>query len=201
MSQATFWNLTKTSSTGRRRAEWADDEMGDDIWGEPEICPREGPLGGVTRVKDLSVILPGRSVEDIVWTWHTECLLTDRAYDLLKASGFTGFETKPVKAVFKRPGQQAPRLRELIVTGSGGVAPPEAGIRVTFECPACGRKKYSDCTNPARLVDVSQWDGSDFFTVAPFIGYILVTDRVAQAIRSNKIRGAVLKRLRDLDVL
>ena len=198
MTQSVFWNLRKAESTSRR-AEWAHDEMGPESWGETRICPIEGPLGGGRRVKDLSITLPGNTLEDIVWTWDSECLLTDRVLDLFRSSGLTGFEIKPVKAVFKRAREKPPRLRELVVTGWGGVAPPESGIKLAWQCPACGRRKYSDCVNPDKLIDASQWDGSDLFMVWPLPAFIFVTDRVAQVIRDNSLTGAVLKRLGDLD--
>jgi hypothetical protein len=48
-------------------------------------------------------------------------------------------------------------------------------------------------------LDASQWDGSDFCMVWPLPGFIFVTDRVAQAIRKNKITGATLRLPQDLN--
>ena len=79
------------------------------------------------------------------------------------------------------------------MTGWGGVAPPESGIRLVEKCEGCGYLRYSGCENSERLIDVSQWDGSDFFIVWPLTGFIMVTDRVAKLIQENRLRGVVLK--------
>ena len=85
------------------------------------------------------------------------------------------------------------------MTGWGGVAPPESGIRLVQHCDACGALRYSGCNNPARIIDVSQWDGNDIFMVWPLPKFIFVTDRVLQMIRINRLRGVVLKSPGELD--
>lgn len=196
MPQPTFWCLRSTEST-RRLAEWAHDEM--DM--ETVICPtNEGHQRAGKRLTNLSVTLPGHTVEDVVWTWYGECLLTDRTLELFQSSRFTGFEVKPVKTSFKQSSVSPPTLWELVVTGWGGMAPPESGIKLLEHCPDCGATVYSDWSEADKLVEPSQWDGSDFFIVWPLPGFIFVTDRVAQAVRSNQLGGTVLTAQSDLRV-
>jgi hypothetical protein len=196
MQQPQFWNLGSPEST-RRLAEWAHGEV---ELSEPKICPIEGPVATTKRLTDLNITLPGHTIEDFVWTWYSDCLLTDRVLELFKSSGFTGFEVKPVKAVFAKAKETPPRLWELDVTGSAGMAPPESGVKVVWQCEACGRKKHSVPTNLDKLIKPSQWDGSDFFIIRPLSAFIFVTERVAQVIRDNRLTGAVLIRPKDIRI-
>ena len=190
MHQPQFWHLGSGTLTSNL-AEWAHDEM--DI--ETIVCPaNDGHQHPGKRLTDLSVTLPGHCVEDIVWTWYSECLLTDRVLELFRASGFTGFDVKPVKATYRRTKGQPPRLWELVVTGWAGVAPSESGIRLIEHCPACGHRVYSAWLHPEKLVVPSQWDGSDFFMVWPLPGQVFLTDRVEQTIRAKGLSGYILER-------
>ena len=84
------------------------------------------------------------------------------------------------------------------MTGWAGIAPAESGVRLVERCDGCGHIRYSGCENSDALIDVSQWDGGDFFMVWPLPKYIFVTDRVAQLVRDNRLMGAVLERPADL---
>ncbi len=197
MSRPTFWCLRKAESA-HKRAEWAHGEV--DL--ETVICPaNEGHQRPGKRLTSLSVTLPGHAIDDVVWTWYSECLLTDRALALFRAQEFTGFEVKPVKAVFERGSGRPPRLWEVVVTGWAGTASVESGIRLIEHCPACGHTVYSGLSAADMLIDTSKWDGSDFFIVWPLPRFMFVTDRVGQVIRDNSLTGVVLKRPEDLDDL
>jgi len=196
MSQQKFWVMGKTMASSSRRAEWVDDEM--DL--EQVICPaNDGHRRGGKRLTDLSVTLSGSNTQDFVWTWQSECLLTDSVLELFKAEGFTGFEIKPVKARYKKSKNTPPRLWELVVTGWAGIAPPETGINLVEHCEPCHMRRYSTCLHLDKLIDASQWDGSDFFMVWPLVRYIFITDRVAEMIRSQRLTGAVIKPPSELE--
>src|SRR5262245_34343349 len=169
-------------------AEWVEEEM--DL--ESVLCPiNKGHQHVGKRLTDLSVCLPDKHVEDFVWTWLSESLIQDHVLSFLKKQHFTGFEVKPVKARFKRQSAESPpKLWELVVTGWGGLAPPESGIKLTYRCEACGYTRYSGFSRPEKLIDETQWDGSDFFIVWPLPKYIFVTNRVAQAIEHQGFTGA-----------
>ncbi len=80
-----------------------------------------------------------------------------------------------------------PSFYELLVTGWGGVAPPESGMS-----PVPGSDNWSGRGDWQHMVNESQWDGSDFFIVWPFPLFKFVTDRVAKFIRKNKLSGVKL---------
>jgi hypothetical protein len=183
----TFFNLDSPDST-RKLATWVDDEIDT----EQIICPiNGGHMRGGKRLTDLSVELPNLPVDDIVWTWYSECLVQDRVLELCRKHNLTGFMVKPVKAQFKRNARKhpMPRLWELVVTGWAGMAPPESGIRLKYSCSACGDLEYTCFNNPTALIKESQWDGSDFIMVWPMPGFIFITDRVANVFRENRLRG------------
>jgi hypothetical protein len=195
MDKSRFWLWDHPSSLAGL-GEWVHDAI------DMEIirCPvKDGHQRGGKRLTNLSIRLPGSKVQDIVWTWPNDCLLTDRVLELLRSSGFTGYEVRPVKAVFKRAKMHPPRLWELVVKGWGGIAPPESGVKLLERCDACNLRYYSVCTNPEKLIVPSQWDGSDFFSVWP-LAATFVTERVANVIRRSRVTGAVLKRPSELDM-
>ncbi len=190
-----FRQLDVPTST-RGLAEWAKGEVGF----ESRVCPVDPDHRGGKRARDLSVVLTSTRVHDFVWTWYSECLVQDHVLEIFRGAGLTGYEIKPVKARFRHPlADPPPRLWELVVTGWGGHAPPESGIRLERSCPGCAYRHYSGCTDLTRLIDASAWDGSDFFMVWPLPKFIFVTDRVAQTIRTHNLRGSRLVPLGDLD--
>jgi hypothetical protein len=197
MAETRFWHLAHPDSTARN-AEWVDREM--EI--EQVVCPANGMhRRGGKRLTHLSVALRGKGVEDFVWTWYSECLVQDHVLQLFKARGLSGYEVRPVKARFKRGSEhEVPKLWELMVTGWAGMASAKSGIKLVERCDSCGDLSYSGCDDPERLIDVSEWDGSDFFMIWPLPKYIFVTDRVVHIIRDNRLKGAVLRHLRELDL-
>ena len=189
-----FWNLCGPKSL-RKLAEWVDDAM--DL--EQVVCPIDpGHRRGGKRLTDLSICLPGGTVQDFVWTWYSECLIQDHVLDLFRRESFTGFDVKPVKARFKSGTAEPPKLWELVLTGWAGPAKPESGVRRVQYCEACRDATYSEVTDGSQLIDASQWDGSDFFMIWPMPGLIFVTDRVAECIRAQRLTGTVLKHVHEL---
>jgi len=173
-------------------AEWADS-----VRLESVICSvHPGHRRAGRRLTDLTIILPSPRVGDFVWTWYSDCLVTDRVLELFRQAGFSGFEVRPVtvervKRLGKEGLEDIPRLWELVVTGRGGDARPESGIRVIYRCEACGLVEYSSYRNGI-LVDEDQWDGSDFFTVNGYPKFILVTERVKDLIIAHRLTNCAL---------
>lgn len=78
---------------------------------------------------------------------------------------------------------------ELRPTGWGGMAPPETGITVQKKCPYCGHTVYNGMTNPHKLSEVQDWDGSDFFIIWPMPKFIMVTSRVRRFLLERGYSG------------
>ncbi len=205
MSRPPFWVLNRPAK-GSPQSWVTSAHRLEDF--EAVICPADdGHNRQGKRVTPLTVTVYSAMVTDIVQAVpFYECFLTDRVVDLFQSNGFTGFEVKPVEAVSNRTtDRKPPRLWELVVTGWGGVAPPESGVKLLSECPDCGCMFYSRWTKPGRLIDPSQWDGSDFFVVWPLMLWsmfrqVFVTDRVARAIREHGITGVGLTAQGELPV-
>lgn len=156
-------------------------------------CPANpGHLFGKQRFGELWVELPSRALRDFEWTWTSDLFISAHALQVLKDNNVTGFETRPLmKAAYrKRSRGEPPPLFELAVTGWGGMGESAGVERIEF-CPSCRLRRYR-IAEPARLVDPSAWDGSDFFIVWPLPLYRFVSDRLAQIIRRNRLSGAKL---------
>lgn len=211
----TFWVLDSPDTT-RGLAEGGYET-------EPSItCPLDsGHQRAGRRIGDLNVALTSTWMADFIWRWvGITPLLPERTLTLFRAAELTGFDVRPVTVRWKvRPMQPdpedltpdstpgvaervvtqtpVPRLWELVVTGWGGVAPPEFGLRLVESCPACDLKEYAIFMDPERLIDERQWDGSDFFRVWPF-GIIFVTDSVARLTQEHRLRGAQFRPMSSL---
>lgn len=126
---------------------------------------------------------------DVLFTWGGECLVQEGVLTAMEHARLTGFWIRPAKARMKKTGEPVP-IRQLHVSGWGGVAPPESGIRRVKYCAGCQSSHYSDITNPEHLIDSRNWDGSDFFKIWPLLGFVFVTERVQQIFKVNGFKGA-----------
>jgi hypothetical protein len=129
--------------------------------------------------------------ETMIWTFarlRRNCLIHNSLLAEMVSRHFTGFTLRPATVRF-RDGFHSQEYKQLIVTGWGGLARPESGIRLVDSCPGCLYKEYSPLIDPSRLLDPSQWSGEDFFKVWPLVGYILVTRKVTEFLATEKIRS------------
>ena len=131
-------------------------------------------------------------MDDFVWTWYHECLITEKVLRLFREAGLTGYETKPVTVTGLKRGHlgNVPRLHEVVVTGWGGQARKESGIVLLERCPGCGREVYGPILDWTKAIDEKRWDGSDFFVLWPLANFIFVTERVASLVRKHGLKGA-----------
>jgi hypothetical protein len=180
------WYLDKPASDAAL-AEWDNSVMNLE---EVECSTHPEHKRSGRRIGDLRILLPNPPIPDFLWTWYHELLIQDHVVALLQNAGFTGYELRPVVARFKRQRNVIPpRLWEIVVTGWGGIAPPESGVRLLDKCDVCGYSSFTQATSRWPIPG-PEWDGSDFFRIWPYPLFILVTDRVAQFMMSNQLGGA-----------
>jgi len=194
-------------------ARWADNANKMDT----VICPvNAGHQRGTERLNDLTITLPSSRIGDFIWTWYSECLITEKVKHLFEEAGLTGYETRPVTVskVYKyykekdivkingkawgvtnvirdRKPKKIPPLLEVIVKGFAGNAHLDSKIELTYKCEACGLLEFTRKSGQV-LVDETQWDGSDFFTVWPLPLYILVSERVKDLIERHELTNCEL---------
>ncbi len=189
MYDGKFWRLDDDDRESAL-ADWTDDVRLEQI-----VCPRyPGHRRAGRRLTPLTVELPV-TLGDFVWTWGGECLIQASVLAAFRGRGISGFEVRRAAARFPRDhSQPAPELWELVITGWGGVAPPESGIRLdeSKSCNACGHLSYTAFTDASHLIDPRAWDGSDCFIVWPLPRYHFVTDRVRDLICSEEFTGVSL---------
>ena len=186
-----FWVLQEPeiSNTEQRLASWPS---GAKLEYQKVFCTVKpvDHLGVRDRITTpITADLANLEPHDFVWTWLGECLVQKPVLEVFRNFGFTGYEAIPAKVRFKSWARRPPEFWELAIRGSAGLASSESGIRMLRKCPGCGLTDYSRATVPARVVDKSQWDGSDFFRVEPVSGWIFVTNRVVAALQANAFTG------------
>jgi hypothetical protein len=172
--------------------EWSHDEM--ELEGVKCPINTDHQHAG-RRLSNLHLLLGKRALKDFNWTWYSECVVADTVLKAFRRARLTGFEALPVQT---RPPLRGKRLWELAVRGWGGVAAKGSGIRLKEMCRRCGYTKYLRLRNPNKLVDLAQWDGSDFFMVWPLPRFIFINDRVREVIADNRFRGCRVRPLDDL---
>lgn len=171
----------------------------DAIVGDKEPCPLD-PYGhsgtGWYRINDLVVKLKSPKVRDISSTWHNDYLITNRVATLFEEAGFTGYSLRHVDVRLPRSvryeGIRPPVLWEFKVHGWGGVAPESSGIKLVTRCSVCNFLLYTPLLHPEKLIDESQWDGSDFFFVWPLPRFIFVPERVKDFVKEHRLQGVDL---------
>jgi hypothetical protein len=165
---------------------------------EPIFCEADPGHKRAGRPRPEKVTIPTRPTDDFVWDWASELFLSEPALRVLVQNRITGFETRPVDVVWSRPTTETPpKLFELVITGWGGKASPQSGLKIMKYCPSCRHRVYS-VSEPRRIIDPAMWDGSDFFMVWPLPRYRFVSDRLAKLIREARFSGLALVRAADV---
>ena len=151
-------------------------------------CLTEGPVSVFIDRKHKHL--------DFVWasvinknSSGTFFLLSPKLWNLLENIGATGFLLRETstKLVFEHEPSERD-YRQMVITGWGGIA---KGIHRVESYR--GKHCYSLPDHPTDFFDLAQWDGSDIFDVWP-IG-IVVTERIANLVKSEKIRGLHLEKI------
>lgn len=175
---------------------WADD-MG---FENSIICPQyDGHRRPGKRKSPLMIKFESPEIGDIMWTWFSECIISDRIANEISNAKFTGFRLEPVivKDIKGANINDLPKLWELIITGKGGDVRDINGIEIKKNCNYCGHIQYTEF-GKGLLIDENIWDGTDFFTVWPLPRYIIVTDRIREFFKEKKFESVKLTRLQEL---
>ena len=155
---------------------------------------------GGRRIGLLSVDIPQTALSaEFVWTWQSDCLIRQDALDRLRTDRATGFETRPVRLIVNGVSIQHD-YQEFVVTGWGGVARSDSGVKILESCSECGYLHYNGVTDWLKVFDPSQWDGADFFMVWPLPRFIFVSEKVTRLFGKIGFGGARLIPIEDLKI-
>jgi hypothetical protein len=166
---------------------------------ESRFCFHDGTHLHNRRTTDLALeVKHNKRDELIISSWTGERVVHRSLTGEFESRGFTGYRLRPATVRF-RDGYLSDEYSELIVTGWAGIARPESGIELREDCPGCPLKRYTSLQDAEQLIDWSQWTGEDFFIVWPLPLYTLVTNRVADALKSLKVKSYRLSSLRMLE--
>jgi hypothetical protein len=84
--------------------------------------------------------------------------------------------------------ESVPKLWEFVVTGDGGFSHPDSGVKLKYDCQACGLVRYSAYEHGI-VIDEDAYDGSDFFAVKEYPAYVLVNEKAKAVIESHGLTG------------
>lgn len=152
------------------------------------------------RKNPLRIKFESSKIGDFIWTWYSECVITENIANLFKEAGFTGYRLEPLIVTGVKGGDisSLPKMWEFKVTGKGGNICKLNQIKIKKECECCKHIVYSDFKRGLHL-DESLIDGSDFFTVWPLPMFIITTEKVKNFIEKNEISNVKLIPLEDLE--
>ena len=124
-------------------------------------------------------------------TLHTA---SERVIALLEEHQLTGYETYDVEVSGGKV--ELPKYYGLVAVGRGVyILPKESGVKYGSREPDGTRSVMGI----KRLVfDESQWDGSDFFHPKELPGMILVTERVKDLFKKEKVRNCELTPIEEV---
>jgi|GEM_PF-3169541 len=192
-----FWILDEPRDTEatHRRAEWNEDA---DIRYQQITCPlNPGHRRADARLTPASLVLPDLDPYDFVWSTWT-CLVQRSVLRIFEQAGLTGFKTLPAEVRFKRSRSPAPEFCELVATGSAGSLSAESGFRVLRTCPGCGLQETTRIVDPEKVIDESEWDGTDFFQLLPGMTRLFVTGNVARTLVHSSLKGWEILSLHEM---
>jgi hypothetical protein len=175
------------------------------IRSEPNIeCPVDRSHRRVRGkvIPPLHIEVTSKDISDFLWTYMSDCLISTRAVEFLREVGVHSFTTRPLCLYDKKtsdPIIEHP-YQELVVTGWGGIAPEESGIRLIKKCNYCKLLEYSGYIHPENLVNYQEWDGSDLFTIWPMPRYRFVTNRLKALLEEQCISGLRYIPISELEV-
>jgi hypothetical protein len=152
----------------------------------------QGHRGAERQLGNLAIKITPSGVKDFTWSWMGDILVSQHVLDLFAKHRVTGFETRSAEVIYPDSAKvQPPELFDLVVTGWGRLAAPEAGMKIVKSCPDCGDKTYT-IADRSRLIDSDAWDGSDLFVVWPLPRFRFASDRLANLLRQEKVSGLKL---------
>ncbi len=174
------------------------------IQSEPMIeCPANpSHRRGGRSIPPLHIAINLSEHPDFLWTVYSDCIVSHRVVELLAKENIHSYMTRPVVLYDNKSRVQIqdPPYQELVVTGWGGIAPEESGVKLVTKCEHCKLLRYSGYTHPEKLVDLQQWDGSDIFLVWPMPRFRFVTKRIKTLFEANKVSGVSFVPLGEMKV-
>ncbi len=193
-------HLTRNSVTSSLKGfYWLDDPLANAAFrGSPDDfemgqLTRGMPVTGTAaRVRQLR----GSTLRDFIWV-EPHPVINDRVVELLSSHGLTGWTTYPVE-ILDRRGEIVRGYHGLAVTGRC------QSIRIGKKYSNVVYKDYPGGTFPnykGLYFSKDSWDGSDFLVAADGQGgWILVTERVRQLFRKNRVTNCRLTPIEDVEI-
>lgn len=168
---------------------WAQDV---DLSAVPDSVFENG-MRGFHGTVPMKITKGGRPC-DFLGNSATLRIASERVIALLRKYGLTGYDTYDVEV--SGGNVELPKYYGLVAVGRGGhILPNESGVKYGSRRPDGSRS----IMGIKRLVfDENQWDGSDFFYLDEFPGGMIVTERVKDLFKKEKVRNCELTPIEEV---
>ena len=171
---------------------WGDSKYWE--WSECPVCKRD--LRGKKKTEGFVIEWHTSSrIGDFSWVPGGEIIISQRVKDVFEEHNVTGCRYCPVeminpedsedRIVVKLP-YECPPLYDMIITGSGGNAAEESGIKIDEKCDYCGSVSYLDWEIEYLVIDLNNGDGSDIFKCIETGNCTFAIEKVKDLIEANK---------------
>ena len=152
------------------------------------------------QINSLPIELFGEELQSFVWTDEGPLFL-DSIVQSINKSNLKGFSFRQVEIVVwwkvdesvNRIGnalewENGPILHQVIPLGVGGSVLNHTRVKVSIPCKVCKIEEYT-LQQRGIIIDETQWDGSDLFTVKEFPSLLVITDRFVHWLHNNKVEN------------
>lgn len=169
------------------------------IW-ETQTCESCHRTRIIQQINDITIDIYGETLQNFVWIDDAQIIVDDMLSKLIQEADLDGLRFREVhigawyqidpnanEFINTLNKSVPPKLFQLDVYGSGGSLLATNGANVKETCRVCGLTVFE----PPRgiVVDETQWEGSDIFTMKEFPGIFLITDKFAQLLESYNIQN------------
>lgn len=152
------------------------------------------------RIGTLNLKTKGKKkFGDFIWTWMSDCLVTDKVVDIFIKNNVNGYELWPVEIINLDLPYKVWELRTL---GWAGMASRKSGIELNLKesCFDCNHLRYTSLKYPKHLINDKEWDGSDIFMVWPLPKYKFVSQKVYDIIKKEKLTGSSIVPVNEMEL-
>lgn len=123
-------------------------------------------------------------------------LLSGYASEVLEKEKITGISGKKEVKICLEDGREAPRYFAMEIMGSIDLHFLEMRLKKKKLCHRCGQFQWNRQRIEPIVLSRDSWDGSDLCRVKSLPGFVVCSDRFAETVRKNKLRGFCLTELR-----
>ena len=137
---------------------------------------------------NISIEIKRKKMGDFVSTVFSDWLITERTAVIFEKQQLTGYKLREVDISNK----VLPfKLWEIIAVGKAKIH-PDSGLKELYRCEHCGLVIHGHSNNNIGIkIDISTWDGCDFFNIEENQTCVFVSENVKKVVGDHRLTGVL----------